>query len=479
MKYLDTASGGDGLDRWLRTALTAADAVWIRTGFLSEHAVRELRPLLRQFLDADKALLIVAGGAPDQADLTALAELADLIDPYPSAELRVVVGSDEFQNAKIYAARFLDHQEAVVGSANLTRGGLTSNHEVIVVFDSRSGEQDDAIAEQVRSSVEAFRNRAGATTFTPETRLLLNATSRTRRNYRRMTSIAPTVALCDTLQPLMDAVDGTAGSARGLWDGAVRTGLIDLDNVIGGLSRGSLTVVAARPGSGSSTLVFDCARTASIADDRRTALFVLDQVTTDVTSHLLCAEAGIPRHRMRTGRMTDDEWTRLAQNMGRVVDGPLLLNCSAQAELSALVDEIRELHESDPLHLVVIDTLNMITLAGEEHPHDRDREVSVVARQLKRLALELEIPILVTAELGRGPEYRTDRRPQPVDLRDSDTVAQVADLMILIHRPDLHVWDDPRAGEVDLHIFHRYSPPAIITIGHELQFGRFTDINRS
>jgi replicative DNA helicase len=134
--------------------------------------------------------------------------------------------------------------------------------------------------------------------------------------------------------------------------------------------------------------------------------------------------------------------------MTEIADAPLLINSTPGATMSALCDQIAKDHAEEPLQLVAIDPLNMIDpmLSNDAN---RERQVSHVVRRLKVLALELDVPVLVTAELGRSVDQRVDRRPNLGDFRDSDTISQVADNVILLYRPDAFDRDDPRGGEAD------------------------------
>jgi replicative DNA helicase len=174
--------------------------------------------------------------------------------------------------------------------------------------------------------------------------------------------------------------------------------------------------------------------------------------------------------------MTDDDWTRLARRTVDISEAPLLLNCTPGADLDALCAEIVSLGEREPLKLIAVDPINMIRVRTEPGAN-RERELSLVTRRLKTLALELDIPVIVTAELGRTVDTRADHRPTLSDLREADVVAQVADIAILLHRPDYYERDDPRAGEADLIVMkHREGPTATITVAHQLHYSRFTDL---
>lgn len=478
MRYIDTLLGkGPRLYEWLRTGLAEADAAAIRTGFLSAPAVEDLTTILSDFLARDGRLLIVVGGAPDQADPDALVALSGLLRHHQRAALRVVVHPDEFQNAKTYHLTFPDgHTEALVGSPNLTRGGMDSNHEAAVVLDSRQAGETEAVT-AVLQGIEVFRDRPRATPVSDDTRLLLSArqTALARRHGRRTdTRLHPTEQWEDLLEPAIERMDAAAEgrpSAFGL-----ATGFGDLDEVTSGLAAGSLTVIASRAAVGRSTLLRDIVRHAAIRNRLRSLLFCFDQSREQIAPLILSAEAIIRPMGMRSGRMTDDEWIRMARRTTEIAESPLLLNTTPAADLDAICTHVAELHQSEPLHLVAIDPLNMID-AGLDPSASREREISRISRRLKILALELNVPIVVTAELGRTVEARTDKQPELGDLRDSDTLSQVADNVLLLHRPDAYDWGHPRAGEADLLLVkHRDGRPVTITVAHQLHYGRFVDL---
>ncbi|MGB3325879.1 MAG: DnaB-like helicase C-terminal domain-containing protein [Mycolicibacterium fortuitum] len=479
MRYVDSVQGHQPrLGDWLISGFTQASSIAMRTGFLTMPAVNQLETSMTTFLEQGGRLAIVAGGASDQVDLDALTKLTEIIRPHDGSWLRIVVHPEEFQNAKTYHLLFPDgHAEALVGSPNLTLGGMDSNHEAAVLLDSRNEAETQSVAE-VLGGILAFRDRSGSLGLSDEIRMLLagrravNARRGVQGAHRRL---SPTLQLDELLTPAIDRADVIASV-----DGCafLPTGFAVLDEVMGGLDRGTLTVIASRPGIGSSTLLLSFVRNAAIRNDRRTALFCLDRGSDDVVEHLLCAEARIRRQDIRRGRMSDSDWTRLANEMSRIQAAPLLLNTTPRPNLATLCEHITDLHRSEPLHLVAIDPMNMIDPALPPNS-GREREVSTIARRLKLLALELEIPVVVTAEIGRGAEYRVDKRLTINDFRDSDTIAQVADNIILLHRPDAFDREDPRGGEADLHLAkHRNGPTVVVTVAHQLHIGRFTNMAR-
>jgi hypothetical protein len=473
VRYIDSLQGcNPSFGDWLLTGFNQAVSVAIRTGFLSAEAVDQLEPAITAFVKRGGELLIVAGGAPDQADTEALVKLAELLRPHSRTTLRVIVSPEEFQNAKTYHMKFPDgHSEALVGSPNLTLGGIAYNHEAAILLDSRN-DSEAAIVATVLHGIEAFRDRAGSTPVTDDTLLLLaghGAVLGRRAGRTSLSSMRATMEFGELLESAVDRVDAVAsGNGPDL-----PTGFTELDDVTDGLSPGTLTVIGSRPGIGSSTLLLDIVRHASIQQGQRTALFCLDRHADEVIIHILSAEAKIRRADMRGGKMSDEDWTRLAARIPEIADAPLLINATPGANLPALCEQITQLHRTEEVRLLAIDPINMID-PGLPEDSSREHELSAVARRLKLLALELHIPIVTTAALGRKVEQRLDRRPTINDLRDSDTLGQVSDNVILMHRPDAYEPSHPRNGEADLYLVkHRNGPARTITVAQQLHIGRF------
>jgi replicative DNA helicase len=282
------------------------------------------------------------------------------------------------------------------------------------------------------------------------------------------------VALEDLLQPTMDELE--AIETRGLSFG-VPTGFEDLDAVTNGLHPGQMIIIAARPGIGKSTLGLDFARSCSVRHGLTSAIFSLEMSRTEIVMRLLSAEAGIPLADMRTGKMNDDKWAKLARKMSEVSEAPLFVDDSPNMTMMEIRAKARRLRQRHELRLLVVDYLQLMT--SGKRVESRQQEVSEFSRQLKLLAKELEVPVVAISQLNRGPEQRTDKRPMLGDLRESGSLEQDADMVLLIHRPDAFERDDPRAGEADLIIAkHRNGPTATITVTNQLHLSRFTNMAR-
>src|ERR1700759_513416 len=281
------------------------------------------------------------------------------------------------------------------------------------------------------------------------------------------------VPLEDLLQPTMDEIDAIASNG-GLAHG-VPTGFTELDEVTNGLHPGQMIIVAARPGVGKSTLGLDFMRSCSIKHRLASVIFSLEMSKSEIVMRLLSAGAKIKLADMRSGRMSDDDWTRLARRMSEISEAPLYIDDSPNLTMMEIRAKARRLKQKADLRLVVVDYLQL--MSSGKKVESRQIEVSEFSRQLKVLAKELEVPVVAMSQLNRGPEQRTDKKPMLADLRESGSIEQDADMVILLHRPDAFERDDPRGGEADLIIAkHRNGPTKTITVAHQLHLSRFTNM---
>ncbi|WP_280433555.1 replicative DNA helicase [Nocardia brasiliensis] len=219
----------------------------------------------------------------------------------------------------------------------------------------------------------------------------------------------------ELLQPTMDEIDSIA--SRGGISLGVPTGFTELDELTNGLHPGQMIIVAARPGVGKSTLGMDFMRSCSIKHGLPSVIFSLEMSRTEIVMRLLSAEAKIKLGDMRAGRMSDDDWTKLARRMSEISEAPLFVDDSPNLTMMEIRAKARRLKQRHDLKLVVVDYLQLMT-SGKK-VESRQQEVSDFSRNLKLLAKELEVPVVAISQLNRGPEQRTDKRPMVSDLRES------------------------------------------------------------
>jgi replicative DNA helicase len=219
----------------------------------------------------------------------------------------------------------------------------------------------------------------------------------------------------------------------------------------------------------------DFARAATIKHGLATVVFSLEMGRNEITMRLLSAEARVPMHTMRTGQMNDDDWSRLARRMSEVADAPLFIDDSPNMSMMEIRGKCRRLKQRHNLRLVIIDYLQL--MSSPKRTENRQQEVSEMSRSLKLLAKELEVPVIALSQLNRGPEQRTDKKPLLSDLRESGSIEQDADMVILLHREDAYERESPRAGEADLIVAkHRNGPTATVTVAFQGHYSRFVDM---
>ena len=224
-----------------------------------------------------------------------------------------------------------------------------------------------------------------------------------------------------------------------------------------------------------STLGLDFMRSCSIKHRMASVIFSLEMSKSEIVMRLLSAEAKIKLADMRSGRMSDDDWTRLARRMSEISEAPLYIDDSPNLTMMEIRAKARRLRQKADLKLVVVDYLQLMT-SGKRH-ESRQVEVSEFSRHLKLLAKELEVPVIAISQLNRGPEQRTDKKPMLSDLRESGSLEQDADMVILLNRPDAFERDDPRGGEADLILAkHRNGPTKTVTVAHQLHLSRFANM---
>jgi len=198
---------------------------------------------------------------------------------------------------------------------------------------------------------------------------------------------------------------------------------------------------------------------------------------TEIVMRLLAAEANVSLADMRSGRMTDGDWTRLAKRMSSLSEAPLFIDDSPNLTLMEIRAKARRLKHRSGLRLVVVDYLQLMN-SGKRH-ESRQQEVSALSRNLKLLAKELKVPVVALSQLNRGPEQRADKMPVLSDLRESGSLEQDADLVVLLHRPGLADPLDPRAGEVDLLVAkHRAGRTARLSLAAHADMVSFRNLPR-
>jgi len=283
----------------------------------------------------------------------------------------------------------------------------------------------------------------------------------------------------DDYEPLSALMESTldeieALSANGVMSG-VPTGFLDLDELTNGLHAGQMIIIAARPGMGKSTLGLDFARSASIQHGLCSAFFSLEMTKTEIVMRLISAEAQVPLGDIRKGHMSDENWRRIAKKTADVSSAPLFIDDSPNQTMMEIRAKARRLKQRHDLKLVIVDYMQL--MSSGKRVESRQLEVSEFSRQMKLLAKELEVPVIALSQLNRGPEQRTDKKPMLSDLRESGSLEQDADMVILLHRDDMYNNASERAGEADLIVAkHRNGQTKTVTVAFQGHYSRFVDM---
>ena len=255
----------------------------------------------------------------------------------------------------------------------------------------------------------------------------------------------------------------------------IPTGFIDLDSLFsGGWAPGQLVVIGARPAMGKSTLAADFARGAAIRNKIPTLFESLEMGKDELSDRILCAEARIPHHHLKQGIVSDADMAKAARRAPDIAAAPLWINDGALLSLPMLRGRVRNLVRTEGLRLVVVDYLQLMQAPKAE---SRQQAVAEISRNLKLIAKDFQITVIVLCQLNRGPEQRTEKKPMVSDLRESGAIEQDADIVLLLHREDAYEKESPRAGEADLIVGkHRGGPTATITCAFQGHFARFCDM---
>jgi replicative DNA helicase len=225
-----------------------------------------------------------------------------------------------------------------------------------------------------------------------------------------------------------------------------------------------------------STFGLDVARNASIKHGLTSCIFSLEMTRNEITMRLLSAESRVPLHHMRAGTMGDEDWAKLARRMGEVAEAPLFIDDSPNLTMMEIRAKARRLKQRHDLKLVIVDYMQLMT--SPKRVESRQVEVSEMSRSLKLLAKEIDCPVIAISQLNRQPEQRADKKPQLSDLRESGSIEQDADMVVLLHREDLYEKESPRAGEADLIVAkNRNGPTRTVTVAFQGHYSRFVDMS--
>ena len=413
---------------------------------LSKDAIADVIEILRERdfyrpaheLIYDAVLDLYGRGEPADA-VTVSAELTkrgDIARAGGAPYLHTLISSvPTAANASYYAKIVREHA--------IMRRLVEAGTKIVQIGYNVEGEVDDAV-DQAQAEVYAVTER------------------RSSEDYVQLSTLLP------------QALDEIEAISKGIGVEGVKTGFKDLDALTHGFHPGNMIILAARPAMGKSTLGLDIARHASIANGLTSVIFSLEMSKSEITMRMLSAEARVGLNNIRAGTLSDDEWSRLARRMGEISEAPLFIDDSPNLSMMEIRAKARRLKQRHNLKLIVIDYLQL--MSSGKKVENRQQEVSEFSRHLKLMAKELNIPVVAISQLNRSPEQRSDKKPMLSDLRESGSIEQDADVVILLHRDDMYDQQN-RTGEADLIVAkHRNGPTRTITVAAQLHYARFFDM---
>jgi len=272
----------------------------------------------------------------------------------------------------------------------------------------------------------------------------------------------------EVLKSVFEMIDrGREGAVSGLG-----TGFKDLDELTSGLQNSELIIVAGRPSMGKTSFALNIVQYVGVKLGLPVVIFSLEMSKEQLVRNLLCSHAQLDSHRLRQGRLSHDERAKLLDAAGVLQEKPIFIDDSAALNTFEIRAKVRRLKRSNGLRLAVIDYLQL--MQGSEHIDSREQQIAAISRSLKGLAREMQIPIIAVAQLNRQAEQRDDHKPRMADLRESGSLEQDADVVLLLHRPAYYMDSQTEDDSAELIIAkQRNGPTGKVNLTFLRQFLRF------
>ena len=257
----------------------------------------------------------------------------------------------------------------------------------------------------------------------------------------------------------------------------VPTGFRELDKLTSGFQPGNLVIVAARPSMGKSALALCSAVNIAVRHGIPVALFTLEMSKSEVTQRLMCSEGKVESQRLRTGKLAQDDWSRLTAACDKLMKAPIYVDDTGSVTMMDIRSKSRCLKSQHPnLGLIIVDYLQLMT--SGQTVENRVQEVSQISRQLKVLARDLDVPILALSQLSRAVEQRHDKRPILSDLRESGSIEQDSDVVMFVYRDEYYNPEETdQQGLAEVHIAkHRNGPTDTVKLSFLKRYAKFADL---
>ncbi|MBP6342549.1 MAG: replicative DNA helicase [Candidatus Omnitrophica bacterium] len=277
----------------------------------------------------------------------------------------------------------------------------------------------------------------------------------------------------DILKETMEVIDNLYRKKQSVT--GVPTGFSKFDEMTSGLQKSDLIIVAARPSMGKSAFAASIAEHAAIDQKIPVAFFSLEMSKESLVQRMLCSQAGVDAHRVRTGFLSPSEWPMLTKAASKLSNVPFFIDDTPAISVLELRAKARRLKASHNIQLLVLDYLQL--MRGSSRSESRQQEISEISRSLKALARELQLPIIAISQLSRAVESRTDHRPQLSDLRESGAIEQDADVVVLLMREEYYTPTDENRGIADIIIAkQRNGPVGTVKLKFFKEFVKFANL---
>ena len=281
------------------------------------------------------------------------------------------------------------------------------------------------------------------------------------------------IPIKDTLTESFDRIDELHRKGEGFR--GIETGFHDLDNVLSGLQKSNLIILAARPGQGKTAMVLNIGQHIAVKNKQPIGIFSLEMSKEELVDRLLIAQSDVDAWKLKTGRLNEDDFAKLSQAMGELADAPIFIDDTPGLSLTEMRSKARRLSMEHNLALIIVDYLQLVD-PGKRYDN-RVVEVSMVSQALKNLARELNIPVLSASQLSRAVEHRGERKPQLADLRESGSIEQDADVVLMLYRPESeHDMNNPYIPTKLMIAKHRNGPTGEIDLLFRGNRIRFSDV---
>ncbi|HAR62108.1 MAG: replicative DNA helicase [Candidatus Margulisiibacteriota bacterium] len=284
------------------------------------------------------------------------------------------------------------------------------------------------------------------------------------------------IPIKDILSPVMDRIESIYDKKDALI--GIPTGFTDLDQMTSGFQKADLIILAARPSMGKTAFCLNIAANIALKNKLPVAIFSLEMSKESLVQRMLCSDAEIDAQRLKTGNLHDHEWKKLTRAIGRLSEAPVYIDDTASVSLLELKAKARRLQAERGISLIIIDYLQLMQ-GGKSRNESRNQEISEIARGLKSVGRELNVPILALSQLSRAVEQRQEKIPRLSDLRESGEIEQTADLVCFIHREDYYNAQVENGNEAEIIIAkQRNGPTGSVKLFFKKEITKFHNIEK-